>query len=147
MAHLLNQIMSMTKAEEILKQLDLDYETVDKDESWIITPKDFLSEIKIVLIVDLSKSVPYTMFIWKDDSVQKECKFNLAGNITDIYSFLYNYDFKNFKNKTKLQHGNMMIEYDNIAQDIFGYNYLELTRPDKMLVREKYNEKFKLKSK
>jgi hypothetical protein len=39
------------------------------------------------------------MFIWKDKSIQKECEFNVVGNITDIYSYLYNFDKNNLQLK------------------------------------------------
>lgn len=87
----------MTKAEEILKQLDLDYQAIVKNGAWMIRPLDFMSEIKIMLVIG---DCSYSMFIWKDKVIQKECKFKEVGNITDIYSFLYNYDKNNLKNKT-----------------------------------------------
>lgn len=86
----------MTKAEEILKQLNLDYETLVKNGAWKISPLDFLSKIKIILVIGDDY---YSMFIWKNNMIQHECKFKEVSNITDIYSFLYNYDNQNLKNK------------------------------------------------
>jgi hypothetical protein len=87
----------MTKAQEILKELDLDFEVIMKDEAFKITPMDFLSKIKIILVIEHTHL--YHMFIWRDGAIQKECTFNEVGNITDVYSFLYNYDKKNLNNK------------------------------------------------
>lgn len=85
----------MTRAEEILKQLELDYEAIIKDGAWKIKPKDFLSDIYIMLVIGDDN---YSMFIWKDETILHECKFKEVSNITDVYSFLYNYDLNNLKN-------------------------------------------------
>lgn len=88
----------MTKAERLLKDLGLDYETLIKDNAWSISPLDFMSKIKIVLTIEYGK---YHMFIWKNDTIQKECLFDEVSNITDVYSFLYNYDKNNLINKNE----------------------------------------------
>jgi hypothetical protein len=92
----------ITKAEKILKELNLDYKQIVKDRAWSISPLDFMCDIKIVLVRKTSELITkpeYSMFIWKDKSIQKECEFNVVGNITDIYSYLYNFDKNNLQLK------------------------------------------------
>ena len=87
----------MKRSQEILNQLDLDYKVLVRDSSYMISPMDFLCDIKIILIDNTDS---FTMFIWKDNEIQKECVFKEVGNITDIYSYLYNYDKNNLKTRT-----------------------------------------------
>lgn len=93
----------ITKAEKILKELGLDYKPLIKDKAFVISPLDFMCNIKIVLVNEQPNG--YSMFIWKDwdvQAIQKECKFDEPGNITDIYSYLYNYDKNNLATKKQL---------------------------------------------
>ena len=92
----------ITRAEKLLKQLGLDYEVLVEDEAFSIKPLDFLTEIRIVLV---REDAEYSMFIWKNNIIQKECKFIEVSNITDVYSYLYKYDKNNLKNK---KHGNII---------------------------------------
>jgi hypothetical protein len=98
----------MSDSERILKELGLDIKCLVKDKAYEITPLDFLSKIKIVLV---DEEIEFCMFIWKDGAIQKECRFTQVGNITDLYSYLYNYDSKNFKNKTWLKNLNYTKTY------------------------------------
>lgn len=86
----------MRRSQEILNQLELDYVVLEKDSAFQINPMDFLCDIKIILI---DNGFEYIMFIWKNGNIQKEETFKEAGNITDVYSYLYNYDKKNLKDK------------------------------------------------
>jgi hypothetical protein len=86
----------ITKAEKILKELNLDYKQIVKDTAWSISPLDFMCDIKIVLV---DEDIEYSMFIWKHKFIQKECKFKEVGNITDVYSYLYNFDKNNLQTK------------------------------------------------
>ena len=88
---------TITKAEQMLKDLELDYQELVKDNAWSITPLDFLSKIKIVLVREEPQL--YCMFIWKNETIVIEQKFKHPASITDVYSFLYSYDLNNFKNK------------------------------------------------
>lgn len=89
----------MTKAERLLKQLGLDYEVLIEDEAFKISPLDFTTKVKIILVI----GEEYSMFIFKDEQIQKECKFKEYSSITSTYSYLYTYDKNNFKNKKKWQ--------------------------------------------
>ena len=90
----------MTDSERIMKALELDFEELVKDSSWQITPKDFLCNIKIILIENPNE---FEMFIWNLDTeaVGKSVKFSYAAEITGEYSFLYNFNKKNLKNADK----------------------------------------------
>lgn len=85
----------MTNAERLLKELGLDIKELVPDKAWKIKPMDFMSEIYILLV---DEEIEFSMFIWKNDSIQKECRFKEYANITGVYSFLYNYDKNNLKN-------------------------------------------------
>ena len=93
----------MSDAERLLKELGLDFKELTKDKAWKIKPLDFMSNIYIVLV---DEDTEFSMFIWKNESIQKECKFKNVANITDVYSFLYNYDKQNLKNKNELTRTN-----------------------------------------
>lgn len=86
----------MSDAERLLKELGLNIKCLVKDKAWQIKPMDFMSNIYIMLV---DEDIEFSMFIWKNDAPQKECKFKEVSNITDIYSYLYNYDKNNLKNK------------------------------------------------
>ncbi len=86
----------MIKAEKLLKNLDLRYKVLVPDVGFEISPMDFMCDIKIILIVlDVKK---YKMFIWKNKRIQENQEFTEYGNITDIYSYLYNFDKNNLIN-------------------------------------------------
>ncbi len=89
----------MNKIESILKQLELDYETLVGGESYSISPKNFMMDIKIILIT--KSETEFEMFIWDNEEVKHPITFQLEENIPDIYSFLYNYKLKNCEFKTK----------------------------------------------
>lgn len=88
----------MTRAEEIIKQLDLNFDTLVKDVAWNLKPKDFLCKASILLIDCGDK---YQMLLMKNDDIITEIEFIEVGNITNNYSYLYNYDKNNLKTKTR----------------------------------------------
>ena len=89
----------ITKEEEVLKFLDLDYKRVG-EYGFVISPLNFMVEWKIVLILNRPKSLE--MFIWDEDEVAKELiTFQVAENICGIYSYLYEFKLKNHEQKNK----------------------------------------------
>lgn len=90
----------MTKSEQILKALELDYETLIPNSSFIISPKNFMTDMKIVLVI--AGPSKFEMFIWdKDETVKELCEFQIEENIGSIYSYLYEYKIKGCDLKTK----------------------------------------------
>jgi len=89
----------MTRAEEVLKFLELDYRELVQDKAWVIKPLDFMIDFQIVLTMEHKYS--YEMFIWEMDEVINPIKFKIADNICDVYSKLYNFKKKNCESKSK----------------------------------------------
>lgn len=89
----------MTKSEEILKALELDYTKLTNN-SFSIKPKDFRVDISIILII--AGPSHFEMFIWDEDQIVKElCEFQIEENIGSIYSFLYEFKLKNCETKSR----------------------------------------------
>jgi len=90
----------MLDSERLLKELDLDYKSIVKDVAWVIKPKDFLCKSKILLI-SKNKFEHEMMLLDENDNIIESDEFTEVANITDVYSYLYNYYNKNLKNKTR----------------------------------------------
>lgn len=90
----------MTRAEEILKFLELDYKTVSPDAVFKIRPLDFMVNMDIVLVVKNTNS--YEMFIWEDYKIVNPIRFTVPEGICDAYSLLYNFKAKQLGRKTKI---------------------------------------------
>lgn len=89
----------MTKSEEILKSLGLDYQKLTSN-SFMIKPKNFRVDINIILLI--AGPSEFEMFIWDEDEVIKELvQFQIEENIGSIYSFLYEFKLKNCESKTR----------------------------------------------
>lgn len=89
----------MTKSEEILKSLNLDYKKLTPS-SFVIKPKNFRVSISIVLLI--AGPSEFEMFIWDEDQIIKELvQFQIEENIGSIYSFLYEFKLKNCEYKTR----------------------------------------------
>ena len=88
----------MTKAERLIKDLELDYKTIIEDAAFEIKPKDFLCKLKIVYIKGDENHI---MLLWdgKNNKIVKRCEFDQVGNITDVYSYLYRYYLNNLNEK------------------------------------------------
>lgn len=89
----------MTRAEEVLKFLELNHRELVKDKAWVINPLDFMVDFQIVLTREHKYS--YEMFIWENDEVINPIKFTVADNICDVYSLLYNFKKKDCESKSR----------------------------------------------
>ena len=89
----------MTEAEKLIKAYEYNYEVLLPNQTFVITPKDYSFNSKVVLNI-LGPEL-FEMFIWENNEIKELHTFNHVGNIGDIYSFLYQFKINNCGDKSR----------------------------------------------
>jgi len=102
-----------------LKSLGLNYEKLDGNTSFQISPMEFDCDFKIILI---DQPIGYEMFIWHlpTETIKMEVKFNFTGGISNNYSFLiafYKNNLRQLNNDERKSIENEAISSSKLIRD------------------------------